>query len=109
VLSPATAHLARGGELAELGPPVDADSLAGLELVEPETEPGRVRCEVLDLDRFGNVQLNVRETHLEEAGLTGASALSVEGVARSVRARCVATYADVEPGEYGTIIDPAAG
>ena len=106
VLSPAAAHLAAGGELDELGAGLEVDELVGLELVEPETEPGRIRCEVLDLNRFGNVQLNVRRADLEAAGLHDAPAVLIEGVARSVRARCVATYADVEPGEYGTIIDP---
>ena len=106
VLSPAAAHLAAGGELDELGARLEVDELVGLELVEPETEPGRIRCEVLDLNRFGNVQLNVRRADLEAAGLGDAPALLIEGVARSVRARCVATYAQVEPGEYGTVIDP---
>ena len=106
VLSPAAGHLAAGGGLDELGPQVEADQLVELQIVEPETEPGRIRCEVLDLNRFGNVQLNVRRTDLETAGLDSAAVLMVEAVARSVRARCVATYADVEPGEYGAIIDP---
>jgi S-adenosylmethionine hydrolase len=106
VLSPAAAHLAAGGALDELGGQLEADQLIELQIVEPETDSGRIRCEVLDLNRFGNVQLNVRRTDLETAGLDSAAVLTVEGVARSVRARCVATYADVEPGEYGAIIDP---
>ena len=32
-------------------------------------EQGKIACEVLDLNRFGNVQLNVRSSHLAAAGL----------------------------------------
>jgi hypothetical protein len=48
----------------------------------------------------------VRRARIEAAGLDGAAEVAVEAMAVSVRARCVATYADVQPGEYGTILDP---
>ena len=35
-------------------------------LAEPEVERGRITGEVLDIDRFGNVRLNVRPLHLVE-------------------------------------------
>jgi S-adenosyl-L-methionine hydrolase (adenosine-forming) len=106
VLCPAAAHLASGFELEQLGPTVDPASLALLKVPEPEVEPGTIRCEVLDLNRFGNVQLNVRAAHLVTAGLDAASELAVEGLSQSVRASRANTYADLETEQYGVLFDP---
>jgi S-adenosyl-L-methionine hydrolase (adenosine-forming) len=106
ILCPAAAHLAKGMSIDDLGAPVDARTLVGLTVPEPEIEPGKIRSEVVDFNRFGNVQLNVREAHLAAAGLDVAQALLVEAVKASTRARRGTTYADFEPGEYGVIVDP---
>ena len=73
---------------------------------EPTVEHGKIECEVLDLNRFGNVLLNVRESQLAAAGLDGAAKIQVDATSGSCRARCVATYADVESGDWGLIVDP---
>ena len=106
VLCPAAAHLAVGLALDRLGPALEPASLASLEAQEPDVEPGKIRCEVIDYNRFGNIQLNVREPDLEHAGLDAAAAVVVEAVAGSVHARRGETYSDFEPGEYGVIVDP---
>src|SRR5262249_15210244 len=106
VLSPAAAHLATGMPLDRLGPVLDPGSLANLAMREPEVELGRIRCEGIDYNRFGNIQLNVREPDLALARLEGAVQLAVEAAAGSVQARSGETYADFAPGEYGVIFDP---
>jgi len=60
ILCPAAAHLAAAMELEQLGPAVDPSTLAQLGLPEPLVEAGKIECEVIDLNRFGNAQLNVR-------------------------------------------------
>jgi len=105
-LCPATAHLAAGMPLAELGDAVDAATLALVSVPPPEVEPGKISCEVIDFNRFGNVQLNVREADLAEAGLDGEEALQVEAVSGLARAQRGSTYADFAPGEFGLIFDP---
>ena len=105
VMSPAAGHLAIGLALDRLGPPIEPDSLAELSIAEPGVEHGRIECEVLDLNRFGNVQLNVRGSHLEEARLHDVPALLVETATGSARACRVDTYADVAPGDWGLMID----
>ena len=50
-------------------PPLEPGTLAVLELREPQVEPGKIRCEVIDYNRFGNIQLNVRLPHLAHARL----------------------------------------
>jgi S-adenosyl-L-methionine hydrolase (adenosine-forming) len=106
VLCPATAHLAAGMGIEELGPELDASTLVELAVPEPEVLKGKITCEVVDFNRFGNLTLNVREGDLAAAGLEDTPNLAVEGVSASTHARRGETYADFEPGEYGVIIDP---
>jgi S-adenosyl-L-methionine hydrolase (adenosine-forming) len=105
-LCPAAAHLAAGMPIDELGAEVDPSTLAGLTVAEPEIEPGKIRCTVLDFNRFGNLQLNVREAQLFAAGLDDVPVLAVEAVSGAADARRGRTYADFEAGEYGVIFDP---
>jgi S-adenosyl-L-methionine hydrolase (adenosine-forming) len=106
VLAPAAAHLAAGRPLEELGDTVPVESLSDLHLPEPLVEPHRIQCEVTDLNRFGNVQLNVREADLESAGLDGAAQISVQAHAGAGVAKRVATYSDLVEGEWGLMVDP---
>ena len=83
---PATAHLAAGTPIERLGEAVDVTTLAVVTLAEPEIEKGRISCEVIDFNRFGNVALNVRPADLAAAGLDGAPSLRVEAVSGAVEA-----------------------
>jgi S-adenosylmethionine hydrolase len=106
VLCPAAAKLASGAPLDGLGRSLEPGTLVRLEVPEPEVEPGKVRCTVVDVNRFGNILLNVRERDFASAGLESAPDIAVEAVSGAVRARRGTTYADFEPGEYGVIFDP---
>ena len=66
---------------------------------------GTIRCRVLDVDRFGNLQLNVRPTHLHEAGLDGRPDVLVDSAEASALALRVDTYAEVGEGQYGLLED----
>jgi S-adenosyl-L-methionine hydrolase (adenosine-forming) len=105
VLAPAAAHLANGASLADLGEAIDPATLVDLRIPDPGVEHGRIEGEVLDLNRFGNVQLNVRQEHLAAAGLEGAGRLSVEALSGAAVGRVVSTFADLESGEWGLMID----
>ena len=106
VLAPAAAHLAAGADLATRGDAVEPARLVELAIPEPAVERGKIECEVLDLNRFGNVLLNAREAQLAEAGLDEAEEIQVDATSGSGRARRVATYADVRSGDWGLIVDP---
>jgi S-adenosylmethionine hydrolase len=105
-LCPATARLASGMAIAELGEELDPRTLAVITIAEPEIEPGKIACEVIDFNRFGNVHLNVRPADLAAAGLDGTGALTIEAVSGSAEAKRGNTYADFAPGEYGVLFDP---
>ena len=106
VLAPAAAHLASGVALGELGELVDPGTLAEIHVPEPNVEHGRIGCEVLDLNRFGNVQLNVRGMDLGAAGLDRSERLSVETLSGTVVASRVETFADIDVDGWGLMIDP---
>ena len=106
VLAPAAAHLAAGADLETLGAAVEPSTLAELTIPEPTVGRGKIECEVLDLNRFGNVLLNVREPQLAESGLEGVAAIQVDATSGSGRAAWVSTYSDVESGDWGIIVDP---
>jgi S-adenosyl-L-methionine hydrolase (adenosine-forming) len=107
VLAPAAAHLAQGTPLADLGHAIEPDTLAQVQLPEPLVEPGKITCEVLDINRFGNVQLNVRSSQFAASGLDRADRILVETpVGGSAVASQVATYADLTSGEWGLMVDP---
>jgi S-adenosyl-L-methionine hydrolase (adenosine-forming) len=104
-LCPPAAHLAAGMPMERLGPAVDPATLSALALPEPEITDGQIRSEVLDFNRFGNIQVNVREADLARAGLDGAPVLTIKAMAGSAEARRGTTYADFRAGEYGVIFD----
>jgi S-adenosylmethionine hydrolase len=104
-LCPAAAHLAAGMTIERMGPAVDTATLDVLELPEPEVVDGQVQGEVLDFNRFGNIQLNVRESDLGRAGLDDAPVLAIRAMGASAEARRGRTYADFEAGEYGVLFD----
>jgi hypothetical protein len=106
VLAPAAARLAVGAGLETLGSSVEASSLSELKIAEATVEPGKIECEVLDLNRFGNVLLNVREPQLAEARLDQAASIQVDSTSASGRAQRVSTYGDVGAGDWGLIVDP---
>ena len=106
VLAPAAGHLAAGAPIGALGPEIDPAGLASFALPQPAVEHGKIECEVLDLNRFGNVLLNVRPAQLAQSGLDSASAVQVDATSGSARARHVSTYADLGADEWGIIHDP---
>jgi len=105
-LCPATASLAAGMPLAGLGTPLDPSTLTVVRVAVPEIEPGKIACEVIDFNRFGNVHLNVRPADLAAAGLDAEGALAIEALSGAAEAKRGSTYADFTAGEYGVLFDP---
>jgi S-adenosylmethionine hydrolase len=99
LFSPAAAHLALGVELAELGPPVAPDALARLDIPVSEIGTSRIRAQVLAVDRFGNMQLNLGRAQIEEAGIVPGTRLELEFRSERYYAVAARTFADARPGE----------
>src|SRR5207247_294853 len=106
VFAPAAAFLATRRPLEDLGPPVDPGELTTLALPAITVENGKIECEVLDLNRFGNVLLNVRLADFDAAGLDGVEIVAVDATSGSATARRGSPYADLAPNDWGIIVDP---
>jgi S-adenosylmethionine hydrolase len=92
--------------LDQLGEALDPSTLSVVRVAEPEIEPGKITCEVIDFNRFGNVHLNVRPADLAAAGLDDEAMLAIEAVSGAAAAKRGSTYADFAAGEYGVLFDP---
>ncbi len=99
LFSPAAAHLARGVELAKLGPPIAPDALARLDIPEPEIGTTRVQSTVLSIDRFGNVGLNLDRSHFEQVGIVPGTRVELQVSSERYYATAARTFADARPGD----------
>jgi len=98
LFAPAAAHIALGVPLGELGPPIALDALVRLELPEPEVGQSRIRATALAVDRFGNVALNLRRAHLEQASIVPGMRVELEARGNRYYAVAARTFADATPG-----------
>ncbi|HUA71234.1 MAG TPA: SAM-dependent chlorinase/fluorinase [Solirubrobacteraceae bacterium] len=95
IFAPVAARLAAGAALGQAGEPCDPGGLVALELPVPRVEGGFLVANVLYVDRFGNVQLDVEEPAFE----VGATLEVIVGSGRSERACYTRTFADAGAGE----------
>lgn len=91
LFAPAAAHLAAGEESGGLGPALDPGNLVRLPLPSPRRGEGRLRGEVVHVDRFGNLVTNLPSEWLPEEPVVEVGAHQVRGLGRS--------FAHVEAGE----------
>jgi S-adenosylmethionine hydrolase len=101
VFAPAAAAAAAGIPLTQLGISIDPLALREAPLPLPRRREGGVEAEVLWVDHFGNVQLNVTGADVDDLGQK--VTVLVDGRPRP--ARRARAFADLEPGELGLITD----
>jgi S-adenosylmethionine hydrolase len=70
VFSPVAARLASGLPLEQVGSRVDVEELERLAVRPPTVESDHVHGEVVQVDHFGNLTLNLQRAHLEQAGIS---------------------------------------
>ncbi len=99
VFSPAAAFLAGGLEPASLGPAVDLDTLERLNVPVAEVSASEIVARVLIVDRFGNVQLNLTASDLEQVGIVQGARIELEIGLERYYAVAARTFADVARGD----------
>jgi S-adenosyl-L-methionine hydrolase (adenosine-forming) len=111
IFAPAAAFLAAGGDIGDLGRPLDMETLVRLPPPVCRKSRGWLEVEVTWVDRFGNVQLAAGPDVLGgRAGSGGrVTVTSTPGgrpaAAETWPARIVRTYGDLVPGELGILVD----
>jgi len=101
VLAPVAAHLCTGVPLRALGPQIDPSTLVPGVLPLSRVEGDSVAGEVLWVDHFGNLQLNVGPDEIESMG----SPVVVRVGDATRTAVIVSAYGQIGPGELGLIVD----
>ena len=99
IFAPVAAHLAAGVHFDDLGDEIDPATLVRIDLPAPELDGGELRATVVDVDRFGNLELNVSREHVESAGLTPGAQVELRFALDPYYAVLAETYADATRGE----------
>ncbi|MGH9042289.1 MAG: SAM hydrolase/SAM-dependent halogenase family protein [Acidimicrobiia bacterium] len=105
VFAPAAGYLASGIELTELGEEIDPLSLVPGLVPLSRPDGDGVAGEVLWVDRFGNLQLNLDPDELAGMGLRPGDRVGVVVGPDRRTARWVNTYADAEHMELVVVVD----
>lgn len=105
VFAPAAAHLAADGSPETLGSALDPTGLARIASMTASVQPGTVRCQVIGIDRFGNVQLSAGEDDLRRAGLVAVTDLAIRLEGRTHPLPRARTFAEVSEGKAALILD----
>src|SRR5688572_20392094 len=99
VFAPAAAFLAGGLEPAELGPPLDTSALTRLDVPVAQVSAEEIVAHVLIVDRFGNVQLNLTASDLDQVGIVPGTRIELEIGLEPYYAVAARTFADVARGD----------
>ncbi|MGI8792474.1 MAG: SAM hydrolase/SAM-dependent halogenase family protein, partial [Acidimicrobiales bacterium] len=102
VFGPAAAHLCNGVDMAELGPEIDPITLLPGMVPLPNVEEGRVQAEVLWVDHFGNIQLNIGPDEIDGLGTPVRVTWGLDKVRMAGR---VSSFAELSPGQLGLLVD----
>jgi S-adenosylmethionine hydrolase len=105
IFAPATAHIANGVDPSEFGDPVDTSDLVRLDMPRAWIHDDHLHAEVLQVDRFGNLQFDLERSQLEEIGLPNGGNLEVRVEGHRVRVPLASSFGDVEAGEFVMIED----
>lgn len=99
IFSPVAAELARGAAPGELGDAIGFRELVSLELPEPSISESRIDAQVLYLDQYGNVILNLHAEVLDGTVFTGADSVWLQTSRQRILVPLGRTFADVPAGE----------
>jgi S-adenosyl-L-methionine hydrolase (adenosine-forming) len=98
VFAPAAAHLAAGVDLSAFGPELDPEALERLAPPSSRVDDDHIHGEVVLVDHFGNVALNVSRAELESVGVVLGDRVQVRMGGQTWRMPFAETFASVPAG-----------
>jgi S-adenosylmethionine hydrolase len=105
VFAPAAAHIAAGVDPSELGNELSSAELVRLEMSKAWLHDDHLHAEVLQVDRFGNLQFNFEVPALQGLGVGRAEPLEVRMEGHRLNVNFCSTFADVADGDFVLIED----
>jgi len=97
VFSPVAARLASGTPLEEVGSRLDVEELELLAVRQAVVDEDHVHGEVVTVDHFGNLTLNVHRRHLETAGITLGDTVELRASGKARTVPFLLTYGEAAP------------
>jgi hypothetical protein len=105
IFAPCVARLALGTPPEEFGPSLPVDELVRLEVPSSRVDDDHVHGQVVQMDHFGNMQLNIHRAELEGAGLFLGDTVELRVGGKSYSVTYGEAFADVSAGKLGIIED----
>lgn len=105
VFSPVAARLAAGLPIEQVGSPVDVDELERLEVRQASVDEDHVHAEVVQVDHFGNLTLNVQRADLESAGIQLGDEVEMRCGGKTLHVTFTLTYGEVPRGRLALCED----
>ncbi|OAA26419.1 hypothetical protein UG55_101683 [Frankia sp. EI5c] len=105
VYAPVAARLAAGLSPADVGPQLDPAELVAVEPRTCHVDDDHVHGEVVSVDHFGNLSLNMARAELEAAGILLGDRVEIRADARQLTMPFAHTYGEVAPGEMALCED----
>jgi S-adenosylmethionine hydrolase len=93
------AHLAAGASFIDLGEEVDPSTLVHIDLPVASVVGGELTATILDVDRFGNLGLNVVTAEVDDLGVRPGDTVELSFALTPYYAVVGETYADAARGE----------
>ena len=103
IFASTAAHLANGRRLADCGPLIQ-DSV-GSPFQQATIQGKHAECEVMHVDSFGNIITNLTRVQLCQLNFREGSKASVHVGRRTLSGTVVKTYAELQRGRLGMLID----
>ncbi len=98
VFSPVAARLAAGLPLTEVGTPIEVEALQRIAVRAATVDDDHVHGEVVTVDHFGNLTLNLQRSDLEAAGIHLGDDVELRCSGKTLTVPFSLTYGEVRPG-----------
>ena len=105
IFAPVAARLADGLVFAEVGSLVPVNELAVLEVRRPDVDDDHVHGEVVTVDHFGNLTLNLTRGDLEAAGMNLGDVVELRCSGKTMAVPFLLTYGEVPLGRLAVCED----
>src|SRR5205085_2198519 len=98
IFAPVAARIALGMNLEEAGPAVSVDQLIRIEMPPAKVDDDHIHARVVQIDHFGNLQLNFGRSELEGIGVILGDETEVRFGGRSFKAPYSQAFSEVKVG-----------
>ena len=105
VFSPVAARLADGLPIEKVGSPVAVDELERIVPRQARLHDDHVHGEIVQVDHFGNLTLNMQRHHVEAAGITLGDMVEIRCGGKTLQVCYTLTYGEVPAGRVALCED----